>query len=69
MIAPHDQLSLAIGKRGQNARLASRLIGWNIDIRSNQEGAGESGVPAADDEGADESGVPPAETEAGAEES
>jgi N utilization substance protein A len=27
-----DQLSLAIGKRGQNARLASRLIGWQIDI-------------------------------------
>ena len=31
---PHDQLSLAIGKKGQNARLASRLIGWNIDIIS-----------------------------------
>ena len=27
-----DQLSLAIGKRGQNARLASRLTGWQIDI-------------------------------------
>jgi transcription termination/antitermination protein NusA len=35
---PQDQLSLAIGKRGQNARLASRLIGWSIDI----EGDGES---------------------------
>jgi transcription termination/antitermination protein NusA len=34
---PHDQLSLAIGKRGQNARLASRLLGWNIDIRSDVE--------------------------------
>ena len=33
-IVPDDQLSLAIGKRGQNARLASRLIGWNIDIKS-----------------------------------
>lgn len=31
---PSDQLSLAIGKKGQNARLASRLIGWNIDILS-----------------------------------
>lgn len=31
---PNDQLSLAIGKKGQNARLASRLIGWNIDIIS-----------------------------------
>lgn len=34
VVVPHDQLSLAIGKRGQNARLASRLMGWNIDIRS-----------------------------------
>lgn len=33
VIVPQDQLSLAIGKRGQNARLASRLIGWNIDIQ------------------------------------
>jgi N utilization substance protein A len=40
VVVPHDQLSLAIGKRGQNARLASRLIGWNIDIRSDQELAG-----------------------------
>jgi transcription termination/antitermination protein NusA len=30
---PQNQLSLAIGKRGQNARLASQLVGWNIDIR------------------------------------
>jgi len=37
VIVPHDQLSLAIGKRGQNARLASKVIGWNIDIRSDQE--------------------------------
>jgi len=29
-----DQLSLAIGKHGQNVRIASKLIGWNIDIRS-----------------------------------
>jgi len=29
-----DQLSLAVGKRGQNVRLATRLVGWNIDIRS-----------------------------------
>jgi len=33
VVVPHDQLSLAIGKRGQNARLASKLMGWNIDIR------------------------------------
>ncbi len=36
----HDQqLSLAIGKEGQNARLAARLTGWRIDIRSENEGA------------------------------
>jgi N utilization substance protein A len=35
----HDQqLSLAIGKEGQNARLAARLTGWRIDIRSESEG-------------------------------
>jgi len=48
VVVPHDQLSLAIGKKGQNARLASRLIGWNIDIRSDQEGAADSGDPAGD---------------------
>ncbi|HEY5262912.1 MAG TPA: transcription termination/antitermination protein NusA, partial [Acidimicrobiales bacterium] len=38
----HDQqLSLAIGKEGQNARLAARLTGWRIDIRSENEGVEE----------------------------
>lgn len=41
---PNDQLSLAIGKRGQNARLASKLIGWNIDISSDQEAGGPLGA-------------------------
>jgi transcription termination/antitermination protein NusA len=43
----HDQqLSLAIGKEGQNARLAARLTGWRIDIRSeSQENDEEEGVP------------------------
>ena len=45
---PHDQLSLAIGKRGQNARLASRLIGWNIDIRSDVELRGETPAGAGE---------------------
>jgi N utilization substance protein A len=31
-----DQLSLAIGKRGQNVRLASKLVGWEIDVRSRE---------------------------------
>jgi N utilization substance protein A len=34
VIVPDDQLSLAIGKRGQNVRLASRLVGWKIDVKS-----------------------------------
>lgn len=57
VVVPHDQLSLAIGKRGQNARLASKLIGWNIDIRSDQEVAGGGGKPsraALEMEGAEE---------------
>jgi hypothetical protein len=33
VIVPDYQLSLAIGKRGQNARLAAKLTGWRIDIR------------------------------------
>lgn len=34
VVVPDDQLSLAIGKRGQNVRLASRLTGWKIDVTS-----------------------------------
>lgn len=37
VVVPDDQLSLAIGKRGQNARLAVRLTGWKIDIKSVSE--------------------------------
>ncbi|CAM5603984.1 transcription termination/antitermination protein NusA [Streptomyces narbonensis] len=37
---PDYQLSLAIGKEGQNARLAARLTGWRIDIRPDTEPAG-----------------------------
>ncbi len=36
-VVPDFQLSLAIGKEGQNARLAARLTGWRIDIRSDEE--------------------------------
>jgi N utilization substance protein A len=35
-VVPDYQLSLAIGKEGQNARLAARLTGWRIDIRSDE---------------------------------
>lgn len=41
---PEDQLSLAIGKSGQNVRLAAKLTGWNVDIA----GGDESGVEKAD---------------------
>jgi N utilization substance protein A len=44
VIVPDYQLSLAIGKEGQNARLAARLTGWRIDIRPDQGSA----APAAD---------------------
>jgi len=37
IIVDHDQLSLAIGKKGQNVRLASKLTGWRIDIKSQEE--------------------------------
>jgi N utilization substance protein A len=46
VIVPDDQLSLAIGKEGQNARLAAKLTGWRIDIKSNAM-ASESGMQAA----------------------
>ncbi|MEJ7789103.1 MAG: transcription termination factor NusA [Thermoleophilaceae bacterium] len=41
VIVPDDQLSLAIGKDGLNARLAARLTGWRVDIRSETEFANE----------------------------
>jgi N utilization substance protein A len=46
VIVPDDQLSLAIGKEGQNARLAARLTGWHIDIKS----ASFAGAPAVKEE-------------------
>lgn len=39
VVVPDDQYSLAIGKRGQNARLAVRLTGWKVDIKSISEAA------------------------------
>jgi N utilization substance protein A len=44
---PEDQLSLAIGKQGQNVRLAAKLTGWNIDIMSADENHIEAVVEAA----------------------
>ncbi len=42
VVVPDNQLSLAIGKEGQNARLAAKLTGWRIDIKSVTESAGEA---------------------------
>ena len=48
VVVPDFQLSLAIGKEGQNARLAARLTGWRIDIRSDVDGTADTppGAPA-----------------------
>lgn len=43
MVVPDYQLSLAIGKRGQNARLAAKLTSWKIDIKSESD-AREAGI-------------------------
>ena len=52
VIVPDYQLSLAIGKRGQNARLAAKLTGYKIDIKSESEAEatlGQQAAPAADE--------------------
>ncbi len=54
VIVPDDQLSLAIGREGQNARLAAKLTGWRIDIKSLTEAATES-LALKDDPAADPS--------------
>jgi transcription termination/antitermination protein NusA len=50
VIVPDDQLSLAIGKDGLNARLAARLTGWRVDIRSETEFANEEDTLGLDEE-------------------
>ena len=47
VIVPNDQLSLAIGKDGQNVRLASKLTGWNIEVKSEGQKAEEVETRAA----------------------
>ena len=49
VVVPDFQLSLAIGREGQNARLAARLTGWRIDIRSDAEATVEAADDATDD--------------------
>ena len=50
VIVPDDQLSLAIGKEGQNARLAARLTGWRVDIRSETEFAEDESAEGYEEE-------------------
>ena len=58
VVVPDDQLSLAIGKEGLNARLAARLTGWKVDIESDSEFAKAEAEAAfgGDVEGEDYSG-------------
>ncbi len=50
LLVKDDQLSLAIGKRGQNVRLASKLVGWTIDVRSEGQRAALDLLPGIDAE-------------------
>src|SRR5438132_2461527 len=50
VIVPDDQLSLAIGREGQNARLAARLTGWRVDIKSETEFSAEEAEHGYDEE-------------------
>jgi transcription termination/antitermination protein NusA len=61
VIVPDYQLSLAIGREGQNARLAARLTGWRIDIKSESQAAEPPPAPAPVEVAAPEE--PQAETE------
>ena len=61
VIVADDQLSLAIGKHGQNVRLASKLIGWDLDIRTKAMAAAEA-EKAALEEAKAAGGESPAET-------
>ena len=64
-VVPENTLSLAIGKEGQNARLAAKLTGWKVDIKSDGEVAGEEPVePVTTTKVSKEKPVTPEVTEA-----
>ncbi len=65
VIVPDNQLSLAIGKSGQNVRLAARLTGWRIDIRSESQVA-RAALTAELPEGDEEAELAAAEAETSA---
>ncbi|MCW3490846.1 transcription termination factor NusA [Dethiobacter alkaliphilus] len=68
VVVPDYQLSLAIGKEGQNARLAAKLTGWKIDITSESQAAERQGLPVEERSelfGNDEDVIDPENTVAG----
>ncbi len=68
-IVPNDQLSLAIGNRGQNAKLAAKLTGFKIDIKSDQDAAAMSvPAPKTEEPAEAEAEAPAEEAETAAEE-
>ena len=68
MVVPDDQLSLAIGKEGQNARLAARLTGYKIDIKpASQVAAQEEPAEAVEEKQEQQEQREPAEAPAAAE--
>ncbi len=66
VLIPDDQLSLAIGRDGQNVRLAAKLTGWKIDIKGKGPSAGSGQAPSADSTSSPQAGsgqeMPAAET-------
>ena len=62
VLVPEDQLSLAIGKRGQNVRLASKLTGWDIDIKSPEAARDEREAEESAEPSEDETTAPAAAT-------
>ncbi|MBM3992312.1 MAG: transcription termination factor NusA [Planctomycetes bacterium] len=64
VIVDEEQQSLAIGKRGQNVRLASKLCGWDIDIKTRAEFEAEQlGGPAASSQGGEAAGNAPSDAD------
>ena len=54
VVVPDNQLSLAIGKEGQNVRLAAKLTGWKIDIKSSSQAEQDMDIYNADLSAADQ---------------
>ncbi len=62
-MVPEDQLSLAIGRNGQNVRLAAKLTGWKIDVKSSESGETTTGEPETTEKSEDTKEVKTTEKE------